>query len=156
MPFTTKINLRRLIAFVTIGVTVDVFISTALTFVPLLVVDKFHGAERSGAAVLPLGHIPGLAAGPLGRHVSDRIGKVPVMLSVGLLPGPIVYLLGLGTHWWLLPLVLLAMGICVYVAMPVTEAYEYFHAKPLHCSRCLLFCQPRRARYFPAYRRRLD
>jgi MFS family permease len=45
------------------------------------------------------------------------------MLTVALAAGPIVYLLGLGTHWWLLPLVLLAMGICVYVAMPVTEAY---------------------------------
>ena len=123
IPVNKKINLRRLIAFVTIGVAVDVFISTALAFVPLLVVDKFHGAEWLGAALLPLGHVAGLVAGPLGGHISDRIGKVPVMLTVALAAGPIVYLLGLGTHWWLLPLVLLAMGICVYVAMPVTEAY---------------------------------
>jgi MFS family permease len=46
-----------------------------------------------------------------------------VMLTVSLIAGPIIFLLGLGTHWWLLPIVLLAMGVCMYVAMPVTESY---------------------------------
>ncbi len=121
---TNKItSLRRMIAFVTMGITVQVFVFSALNFVPLLVVDKFHGAEWLGAAILSLGHIAGLAAGPFGGNISDRVGKVPVMLTVSLAAGPIVYLLGLGTHWWLLPLVLLAMGICMYTTMPVTESY---------------------------------
>jgi MFS family permease len=115
--------MRRFIAFVAMGAAVQVFIYTALNFVPLLVVDKFHGAEWLGAAILSLGHIAGLAAGPIGGHISDRIGKIPVMLAVGLAAGPVIYLLGLGTHWWLLPFVLLAMGACMYTAMPVTESY---------------------------------
>jgi MFS family permease len=118
-----KFNMRRFIAFVAMGAAVQVFIYTALNFVPLLVVDKFHGAEWLGAAILSLGHIAGLAAGPIGGHISDRIGKIPVMLAVGLAAGPVIYLLGLGTHWWLLPFVLLAMGACMYTAMPVTESY---------------------------------
>ena len=118
-----KVNVRRLVAFVAIGAAVQVFTTTALNFVPLLVVDKFHGSEWLGAAILSLGHIAGLAAGPLGGNISDRIGKVRVMLTVSLIAGPIIFLLGLGTHWWLLPLVLLAMGVCMYVAMPVTESY---------------------------------
>ena len=118
-----KINTRRLIAFVAMGAAVQVFTTTALNFVPLLVVDKFHGTEWAGAAILSLGHVVGLAAGPLGGNISDRLGKVPVMLVVSLAAGPIIFLLSLGTHWWLLPLVLLAMGACMYVAMPVTESY---------------------------------
>lgn len=137
IPVNKKVNLRRFIAFVTMGVAIDVFISTAMNFVPLLVVDKFHGAEWLGAALLPLGHIAGLGAGPLGGHLSDRIGKIPVMLTVGLISGPILYLLGLGTHWWLLPLVLLAMGICVYVAMPVTESYVISNVSPQNRSTVL-------------------
>ena len=124
---TTRANTRkkvlRMIAFVTMGVAVQVFVTTALNFVPLLVVDKFQGAAWLGAAILSLGHIAGLVAGPLGGHISDRVGKVPVMLTVSLAAGPIVYLLGLGTNWWLLPFVLLTMGVCMYVAMPVTESY---------------------------------
>jgi MFS family permease len=45
------------------------------------------------------------------------------MLTVSLAAGPIIFLLSLGTYWWLLPIVLLAMGTCMYVAMPVSEVY---------------------------------
>jgi MFS family permease len=125
--FIIRINnrgyLRRMIAFVTMGIAVQVFVYSAMYFVPLLVVDKFLSAAWIAAAVLSLGHIAGLVAGPLGGHISDRVGKVPVMLVVSLASGPLVYLLSLGTHWWLLPFVLLAMGACMYVAMPVTESY---------------------------------
>jgi MFS family permease len=125
--FTIHINtrghLRRMIAFVTMGIAVQVFVYSAITFIPLLVVDKFHGAGWVAAAVLSLPHIAGLVAGPWGGSISDRVGKIPVMLTVSLAAGPIVYLLSLGAHWWLLPFVLLAMGICMYVAMPVAESY---------------------------------
>jgi MFS family permease len=123
IPISKKINLRRMIAFVAMGAAVQVFITTAFNFVPLLVVDKFHGTEWLGAAILSVGHIAGLAAGPVGGNISDKLGKVPVMLAVSLAAGPIILLLGLGTHWWLLPIVLLTLGACMYVAMPVTESY---------------------------------
>jgi FSR family fosmidomycin resistance protein-like MFS transporter len=123
IPISKKINLRRMIAFVAMGAAVQVFITTAFNFVPLLVVDKFHGTEWLGAAILSVGHIAGLAAGPVGGNISDKLGKVPVMLAVSLAAGPIIFLLALGTHWWLLPIVLLALGACMYVAMPVTESY---------------------------------
>jgi MFS transporter, FSR family, fosmidomycin resistance protein len=123
IPISKKINLRRMIAFVAMGAAVQVFITTAFNFVPLLVVDKFHGTEWLGAAILSVGHIAGLAAGPVGGNISDKLGKVPVMLAVSIAAGPIIFLLGLGTHWWLLPIVLLALGACMYVAMPVTESY---------------------------------
>jgi FSR family fosmidomycin resistance protein-like MFS transporter len=123
IPISKKINLRRMIAFVAMGAAVQVFITTAFNFVPLLVVDKFHGTEWLGAAILSVGHIAGLAAGPVGGNISDKLGKVPVMLAVSLAAGPIIFLLALGTHWWLLPMVLLALGACMYVAMPVTESY---------------------------------
>jgi MFS family permease len=124
---TIRINtrgyLRRMIAFIMLGIVVQVFISSAMTFIPLLVTDKFLGPLWIASAIVALPHIAGLAAGPLGGHFSDRVGKVPVMLTVSLAAGPIVYLLSLGTHWWLLPFVLLAMGICMYIAMPVAESY---------------------------------
>jgi MFS family permease len=51
------------------------------------------------------------------------------MLVVSLAAGPIIVLLSLGTHWWLLPIVLLAMGTCMYVAMPLSEVYVISNAK---------------------------
>jgi len=70
------------------------------------------------------------------------------MLSVGLLPGPFVYLLGLGTHWWLLPS-MLAMGILCMFDFAGHEAYEYFHAKPSTVLG-VYYLPAAAARYFPA------
>lgn len=125
--FSIRINprgyLRRIVAFVAMGTAVQVFIFSVLSFIPLLVVREYGGSEQLGAALLALGHLGGLWSGPIGGHISDRIGKVPVMLTISLAAGPIIYLLSLGTYWWLLPILLLLMGTVRYVAMPVAEAY---------------------------------
>jgi len=45
------------------------------------------------------------------------------MLVVSLAAGPILYLLSLTPYLWLIPLVLLAMGVTMYMSMPVAESY---------------------------------
>ena len=65
----------------------------------------------------------GLWAGPLGGYLSDRLGKVPVMLTASLIAGPFVYLLNLVSLGWSLSAVLLIIGTCMYIGMPVSEAY---------------------------------
>ena len=130
--FAIRINsrgyVRRMIAFVTLGTAVQVFVFSSISFIPLLVVDQYGGLEQAGAAFLALAHFAGLWAGPIGGYLSDRYGKVPVMLTVSLAAGPIIFLLSLGTYWGLLPFVLLAMGTCMYVAMPVSEVYVISNA----------------------------
>ncbi len=115
--------LRRLIAFVTLGTAVQVFVFSTLSFVTLMVVDELGGPPWLGMLLLATGHLAGLVAGPAGGSISDRIGKVPVMLVVGLAAGPLIYILSLVHYWWVLPLILLGLGSCMYVAMPVSEAY---------------------------------
>lgn len=129
--------LRRMIAFITMGTGVQVFVYSAMSFIPLLVTDKFQGQEWLGAAVLATGHVTGLVAGPLGGHISDKIGKIPVMLTVCLASGPLVWLLSIVNHWWLLPILLLIMGTCMYVAMPVTESYVISNITPRNRSTIL-------------------
>ena len=124
----TRGYLRRIIAFLIMGVAVQVFVSSAINFISSLVDDKFLGPRWIAYAIVALPHIAGLAAGPIGGRISDRIGKIPVMLTVSLAAGPIICLLSLGTYWWLLPIVLMAMGICQYVAMPVSESYVISNA----------------------------
>jgi MFS family permease len=130
--FAIRINqrgyVRRMIAFVTLGTAVQVFVFSSISWIPMLVVDQYGGLEQAGAAFLALAHFSGLWAGPIGGYLSDRFGKVPVMLTVSLAAGPIIFLLSLGTYWWLLPIILLAMGSCMYVAMPVAEVYVISNA----------------------------
>ena len=89
------------------------------------------------AALLSLYHSTGLLAGPLGGYLSDRLGKVPVMLTVGLLAGLFVYLLGLVSFGWQIFIVIFAMGVFQYVAMPTSEAYIISHTSQRNRSTVL-------------------
>jgi MFS transporter, FSR family, fosmidomycin resistance protein len=131
--FAIRINprgyVRRMIALVTLGTAVQVFIFSSLSYIPLLVTDQYYGPEQAGMAFLALAHFAGLFAGPIGGYLSDRYGNVPIMLTVSLAAGPIIVLLSIGTYWWLLPIVLLLMGTCMYVAMPLAEVYVISNAR---------------------------
>jgi MFS family permease len=129
--------MRRMAAFMIVGASVQVLVFSSISFVPLLVTDQYKAPEWLGSVMLAVPHFTGLWAGPLGGHISDRIGRIPTMLAVALAAGPAVFLLSLGTHWWLLPLALIAMGACMYVAMPVSESYVISNASPRNRSAVL-------------------
>jgi len=131
--------IRRLTAFVIIGSAVQIFVFSTLSFIPLFVVDELKQATWLGSLMLSVGHIAGLLAGPIGGSISDHKGKIPVMLAVSLAAGPLIYLLSLVHYWWLLPILLLALGTCMYVAMPVSESYVIANASPKNRSTILGF-----------------
>ena len=127
----------RLTAFVTLGVMLQVSLFSSISFLPLFAVDHFGRSKGVGAALLSLYHSTGLLAGPLGGYLSDRLGKVPVMLTVGLLAGLFVYLLGLVSFGWQIFIVIFAMGVFQYVAMPTSEAYIISHTSQRNRSTVL-------------------
>jgi len=88
-------SIKRLVAFIILGVTLQVSIFSATSFVPLYAVDQFGTGEGIGAALLSVSHFSGLWAGPVGGYISDRVGKIPVMLTVCFLAGPVIFLLAL-------------------------------------------------------------
>jgi predicted MFS family arabinose efflux permease len=59
------------------------------------------------------------------------------MLTVSLIAGPALYLLKFASLGWSIWLVLLVLGICMYIAMPVTEAHIITHSPPHHRSTVL-------------------
>ncbi|MDD5191436.1 MAG: MFS transporter [Dehalococcoidales bacterium] len=141
--FSIHINpqgyIRRMTAFVTMGTAVQVFVFSTLAFIPLFVVDDLKEKAWLGSLLLSVGHIAGLLAGPIGGTISDRKGKIPVMLTVALASGPLIYLISLVHFWWLLPFLLLALGACMYVAMPVSESYVIGNASQRNRSTILGF-----------------
>jgi MFS family permease len=126
-----KSNLRRLVTFIILGVLVQVLVISVASYIPLFAVDSLQTSEETGALLLSFFHMAGLWAGPAGGYLSDRVGTVPVMLAVSLIAGPALYLLTMGSLSWSVWLVLLISGMCMYISMPVTEAYVITHA-PTH------------------------
>jgi len=130
-------RLRYLVPFIVLGVMLQVLIFSTLSLSPLFVVDYFNVGEDAAAVLLALFHSTGLWAGPLGGYLSDRIGKVPVILTAGLLGGPFIYLLSQVSFGWSLSVVFFAMGTCQYIGMPVSEAYIIRHTPERHRSTVL-------------------
>ncbi|MBA7701459.1 Multidrug resistance protein MdtG [subsurface metagenome] len=123
-------SVRRLIPFITLGVMLQILIFGAISYTALFAVDILYASEETGAFLFALFHFAGLWAGPVGGYLSDRIGTIPVMLTVSLVAGPALHLLGMTSLGWSIWLVLFLLGICMYIAMPVTESHIITHSPP--------------------------
>jgi MFS family permease len=124
---TTPGQKRRLIVFTTLGVVLQVMVFSSVSFVPLYANEILGASEAAAASLLAVAHFAGLYAGPLGGYLSDRLGRVPVMLTVSLIAGPAIYLTHATSLGWSISLLLLLMGTCQYVGMPISEAYIISH-----------------------------
>ena len=123
-------DLRRLLAFISIGVASQVLLQSTLQFTPLYVVDVLGASEEQGAALLAIAYFGGIWGGPLGGHLSDRFGRIPVIITVGLISGPAIYLLNHVSLGVSLYAVLLLMGTAMHAGMPVVESYIISHVSP--------------------------
>ena len=123
-------DLRRLSAFIALGIASMVLVYSSLMFVPLYAVDVLGTSEEWGGAMLSIAFFGGLWGGPLGGYLSDRFGRIPVIIAVGIIAGPAIYFLNqlsLGVGFYA---VLLIMGTAMHVGMPVVEAYIISHVSP--------------------------
>lgn len=124
---STPSRLRHLTSFVVLGAALQILIFSTISFVPVFAVDRLGASKEAAAGLLSLVHFTGLVAGLMGGYLCDRLGKVPVMLAVSVVTGPAIYLLNTVSFGWNLSIVLLLIGTCQYISMPVSEAYIISH-----------------------------
>ena len=114
---------RRLLPFLALSTFTQAVILSVVAMIPLYLVDHFGLAEEKAAALIALVYAPGLWAGPVGGHLSDRLGRVKVIVVVCFAAGPFIYLLNPAPYPWGISALLVGLGIIIYVRMPVSEAY---------------------------------
>ena len=130
-------RLRRLVVFLTLSIAGQILIHPTMSFIPLFLVDKFTVSEEVAAALLSIVYSGGLWAGPLGGYLSDRIGKIPVIVVTSLIAGPVIYLMSLVAYGWGIYVILFAIGMLFYIRMPVSEAYVISHTSERNRSTVL-------------------
>jgi MFS family permease len=121
-------RMRSLIVVILLNVFLQIFVSSSISFIPFLVADNMKRSKEAAAVMLSLAHSAGIWAGPLGGLLSDRFGRVGLLLFTGLLAGPLILLLSHTSYGLGLSAVLILMGMTMYMSMPVTEAYVISHA----------------------------
>ncbi len=115
--------LRRLVPFMILTTFTAAVTYSTITFIPLFMVDHFGVGEETAATFLAIIYSAGLWASPLGGYLSDRLGRVPVVLAASLITGPVIYLLNLASYSLGIGALLLILGIVMYIRMPASESY---------------------------------
>ena len=116
-------RLRRLITFIFLSTFTGAVIFSTTSFIPLFLVDHLGYSKETAGAFFAFIYAAGLWMSPLGGHLSDRWGRIPVILTVCFISGPVIYLLNWVSSGWAVGLLLLSIGMIIYVRMPVSEAY---------------------------------
>ncbi len=128
---------RRMISFMSLSIIGKALVVGVISFIPLFIVDRFGIGDIKAGGLLFIVYLGGLWAGPLGGYLSDRLGKVRVMLAVSLITGPTIYLLNLTSFGFSLYMVMLGIGMCMYMLMPTSESYIISHSPGRHRSTIL-------------------
>ena len=116
-------RLRRLAVFITLSTFTQATILAIIAFIPLYLVDHFGAAEETAAAFIAVFYSAGFWASPLGGYLSDRWGRIPILVTVCFMAGPAIYLLNLAPYGFGIGALLVTIGIIQFVRMPASEAY---------------------------------
>jgi len=130
-------HLSRLVAVLGLGIASMVLLFSAMSFIPLYIADNFGVSRERAAALFALCVSGGLWAGPLGGYVSDRIGKVPVIVAAGIIGAPAIFLMSVAPFGLAFYVVLVLVGMSQHISMPVVEAYVISHVSPKRRSTVL-------------------
>lgn len=122
---------RQLVPFLVMSVATGTMVQSVLAYLSLYAVDYFGVAEATAAVIVAIAPAVGLFAAPLGGYLSDRVGGVPVLVSVSFLAVLLIYLLGVVPNIPLLVAVMVAIGVVTNTRMPTSESYIVGHA-PQH------------------------
>jgi len=130
-------RLRQLVPFIILSTFTGAVTLATISFIPLFVVDHFGIGREVAAALIAVIYFAGLWASPLGGHLSDRLGRVPVLLTVCFMAGPVIYLLNLVPYGLGFGAILLIIGMVLYIPQPASEAYIVGQVSERHRSSIL-------------------
>jgi len=116
-------KVRRLVVFIILSTFTGAVMLSIIAFLPLYLVDHLHFGKEQAGALFAVIYFAGLWMSPVGGYISDRLGRIPVVLMVCFMAGPVIYLLNWVFSVWGIILVFLLLGVIIYTRMPVAEAF---------------------------------
>jgi FSR family fosmidomycin resistance protein-like MFS transporter len=119
----TRKRLSRPIIIIILSTLLQAILIAVGSLLPLYMVDHFNASKETAAASVSLIYSAGLWVGPLGGYLSDRTGRVLILLTTCLFAGPVIYSLNLAPYGWGIGIVLVIIGILIYANATVAQAY---------------------------------
>ena len=123
----SKAKKHRLVVFLLLSVLTGGIVSSVFAFITLYAVDEFGATTVAAASLLSLQSFAGLLISPVAGYLSDRFGRVPIIIATSLLGAFIVYMLNWAPYYWGIAALMVLLGIATYSRMPVSEAFIISH-----------------------------
>lgn len=120
-------SLRRLITVILLSNFTQATVFSMVSFVPLFLVDHFGIGKDLAAIFISVYYSSGLWAGIVGGHLSDRWGRLKVIITVCVIAGPFIYLLGVAPYGLAIGALLIGLGALANINSPVSQAYLIEH-----------------------------
>ncbi|MFC1907990.1 MFS transporter [Chloroflexota bacterium] len=114
---------RHLVPFIILATFTIAVLNSTISFIPLFLVDNFGLAMETAAASVSIIYFAGLLASPLGGYLSDRFGRVPVLLVAAFTAGPVICMLNIVPSGFVIGVILFMLGVILYTPQPASEAY---------------------------------
>jgi MFS transporter, NNP family, nitrate/nitrite transporter len=96
---------------------------SVMSFLSLYLVDEFGISKQLAGSLLAVSSFAGLWAGPVGGHLSDKIGRLPIILGSAFIGGVLTLSVKFVPYGIGLFALLFLMGVNSYLSMPVSEAF---------------------------------
>ncbi len=132
-------NLRRVITLIVTSSFTQAMVISIVSFVPLFLVDTYHTSKETGAASISLVYFMGLWAAPFGGYLSDRFGRITIIIAMGLTASAMVYVLNVVPYGFGIVAALALTGIALYFNTTVAQAYIVDETPTRHRSTVLGF-----------------
>lgn len=116
-------RIRRLVAVIVLSSFSAGIMFSAISFIPLFLVDHFGVSKEVGGIFISIYYSTGLWASTLGGYLADRFGKIRIMLLACFALGFLSYFLNLAPFGVALGALVMIMGMFNYFRMPVVESY---------------------------------
>ncbi len=113
----------RIAAVMTLSCSGAALAGAAISFLPLLATDTLGVPAGAAAVVVAVANAPGILISPLAGRLSDRVGRVPLLIGVSLAASAMLPLLARVPHGALFYLLVLLVGAYVFVRMPISESF---------------------------------
>ncbi len=122
-----RIDWPRMATFLVLTSITAAAVLAVVAFIPLYLVDVYGYLEHNAAVAVALFYSTGLWAALLGGYLSDRIGRVRVVVAFALLSGPALMVLSFVNSGVIVMGLLLLLGAGMYARAPASESYVVKH-----------------------------
>ncbi len=137
-PFSPG-NKRRLITVIVLSAFTMALVMSILSFIPLFLVDTFGTSKEAAAASMSLVFAMAFWAGPLAGYLSDRFGRMAIIITTCIMASAVVYLLNIVPYGFGIYVLLAAIGTVTAFSTIVAQAYIIDHTPAKHLSTVLGF-----------------